>query len=187
MPISSASPDVILPAITAPISSASSHVTLPAMPVPPLSSAMPVPIAAAGRIAKAQVKVTVEKEVLLFDSGYLEDNQACLVCHLDLKNEEITAIHLEAGVTCAACHGDSDAHRGDEWNVVRPDVIWGRATMEPFCKQCHPKHTNNVKYRNWVDEWNGKRRTTGRYVTENSVCMDCHGEHAIIIGEGQFK
>ena len=137
--------------------------------------------------AETAAKAAAKDEPVLYDSGYMEDNQSCLVCHLDFQNEEITTVHLDAGLTCAACHGDSEAHRGDEWNVVRPDVIWGRAEMAAFCKQCHPKHKTGKAYDEFRAEWLDKRRVTGRYVTEDSACTDCHGKHAIIIGENEFK
>ena len=123
----------------------------------------------------------------MYDSGYMEDNESCLVCHLDFKNEDISAVHLDAGVTCAACHGDSEAHRADEWNVVRPDVLWGRAEMDVFCKQCHPKHKTGKVYDEFMVEWFNKRRPTGRYITDDSPCLDCHGEHALTVGGPQFK
>lgn len=123
----------------------------------------------------------------LYDSGYMEDNQSCMVCHLDFEEEKISAVHLKKGITCAGCHGDSEAHRGDEWNIIRPDVIWGRAEMGPFCKQCHKKHPHGEKYQAFLEKWLDKRRSTGRWVTRESVCLDCHGNHAIAIPEGQFK
>jgi len=123
----------------------------------------------------------------LYDSGYMDDNQPCMVCHLDFEEEKISAVHLKAGMTCAACHGDSEPHRGDEWNIVRPDVIWGRAEMGPFCKQCHPKHKKGKVYDEFLAKWLDKRRPTGRWVTKDSACLDCHGNHAVTIPEGQFK
>jgi hypothetical protein len=128
-----------------------------------------------------------EEEPVLFDSGYEEDNASCMVCHIDFEREEISAIHLEAGVTCAACHGDSEVHRSDEFNIIRPDVIWGRAEIEPFCRQCHPKHKDPQKVDAFLAEWEGKRRENGRWVLRGSVCTDCHGQHAIVTGEGAFK
>jgi len=128
-----------------------------------------------------------EKDPVLFDSGYEEDNASCMVCHIDFEREELSMVHLDAAVTCAACHGDSEVHRSDEFNVIRPDVIWGRAEIEPFCKQCHPKHKDPEKVDAFLAEWEGKRRENGRWVLRGSVCTDCHGKHAIVTGEGAFK
>jgi len=128
-----------------------------------------------------------KKKVKLYDSDYIDNNDSCLVCHLDFKKEIISATHLKHDITCAACHGDSEAHRGDEWNVVRPDVLWGRAEIRGFCMQCHPKHEKSKAYDAFVAEWMDKRRVTGRYVSKDLVCTDCHGKHAIIIGENEFK
>jgi len=128
-----------------------------------------------------------EKDPVLFDSGYEEDNASCMVCHIDFEREELSAVHLDAAVTCAACHGDSEVHRADEFNIIRPDVIWGRAEIGPFCKQCHPKHKEQEKVDAFLEEWEGKRRENGRWVLRGSVCTDCHGKHAIVTEEGAFK
>ena len=137
--------------------------------------------------AEDEEKPSKKKDAKLYDSGYMDDNESCLVCHLDFKKEKIVVEHLEHGITCAGCHGDSEAHRGDEWNVVRPDVLWGRAEINDFCKRCHAKHKKSKAYDAFVAKWLDKRRLTGRYVTTDSVCTDCHGRHAIIIGENEFK
>lgn len=126
-------------------------------------------------------------DAVLYDSGYEEDNSSCMVCHIDFEAEEISLIHLDAGLTCMACHGDSDDHRSDEFNVVRPDVIWGRTEQDAFCMQCHKQHKDPEKVEAFHQEWDARRRPNGRYVEPESVCMDCHGNHAITLAEGQFK
>ncbi|NQT40724.1 MAG: cytochrome c3 family protein [Planctomycetes bacterium] len=128
-----------------------------------------------------------EKDPLLFDSGYAEDNSSCQVCHADFEHEKISSVHEEGGITCAACHGDSLTHSGDEFNISRPDVIWGRAEIEPFCKQCHLKHKKPEEVAKFRAEWEDKRRPNGRFVLADSVCTDCHGKHAIITEDGNFK
>jgi len=128
-----------------------------------------------------------DDEAVLYDSGYEEDNSSCMVCHIDFEKELISSTHLEAGVTCAGCHGDSEVHRADEMNIIRPDVLWGRAEIDAFCKQCHKTHPTGKVYDDFFTEWESKRRPNGRWVLEDSVCTDCHGQHAIVLGEGQFK
>lgn len=124
---------------------------------------------------------------LKFDSGYYEENQSCLVCHKDFKEETLAVKHSAKGITCMVCHGDSLTHSGDEFNITRPDVIWGRAEIDPFCSQCHPGHLHPDKVEAFRNEWMSIRRPTGRIVLEDAVCTDCHGEHAIQVGEGNFK
>lgn len=124
---------------------------------------------------------------LLFDSGYEKDNASCMVCHIDFETETLSATHLKAGITCMGCHGDSLSHRSDEFNIIRPDVIWGRAEIAPFCMQCHTEHENPEAVEAFRRENLSQRRETGRYVTADSPCTDCHGEHAIMTGEGNFK
>jgi hypothetical protein len=124
---------------------------------------------------------------VLFDSRLETDNSSCMVCHADFEEEPISAVHLKAGITCMGCHGDSLAHRGDEFNVVKPDVIWGRAEIEPFCKQCHPQHRDPTGVEAYRQKNLGNRRENGRYVRKDSPCTDCHGKHAIVPAEGNFR
>lgn len=131
--------------------------------------------------------VAAIEHAVLYDSGYEEDNASCMVCHIDFETEKISLVHLKAGLTCMACHGDSDDHRSDEFNIIRPDVLWGRAEMKAFCRQCHKKHKHPEKVKAFHEKWDARRRPNGRYVERESVCLDCHGNHAITIGEGQFK
>jgi len=122
----------------------------------------------------------------LYDPGDQTDNSACLVCHIDLQDEQIAADHLEAGIVCAACHGPSEPHRSDELNVITPDVTFGRSEIEVFCKACHPVHKMSEGYDAFVKQWYGKRRPNGRMVLDNSVCTDCHGNHAVLRPEQQI-
>jgi hypothetical protein len=122
---------------------------------------------------------------VLRDTAGQKDNSTCLVCHLDLETEEIAAVHLKAGIVCAACHGASEVHRSDEQNIMKPEVTFGRLEIEPFCKACHPTHKSGKQYRVFVSEWTGRRRPNGRMVTSGSICMDCHGNHAVLPPEQQ--
>ena len=128
-----------------------------------------------------------EEHPVLYDSGYEVDNEGCVECHAGFEGEKIAAVHLKHGVTCMGCHGDSDAHRTDEKSVTRPDVLWGRAEMTAFCRQCHAKHENPLKVKAYLAEWNGKRRPNGRLIAEDSACLDCHGGHTAAQRENPFK
>lgn len=121
----------------------------------------------------------------IHDTGGQTDNSACMVCHLDLADEPIAAQHLEAGIVCAACHGPSEDHGGDELNIITPDVTFGRSEIVPFCTSCHPTHKTGEDYDAFVKKWYGKRRPNGRMVLDNSVCTDCHGNHAVLSPEQQ--
>jgi len=124
---------------------------------------------------------------LRFDSGYLEDNSSCMVCHIDFQEELIALTHEEQGITCAACHGDSLTHMVYKYNITLPDVIWGRADIDHFCMQCHEKHEDPAAVEKFRAEWLSKRRPNGRFIMKDSVCTDCHGNHAIVGEEGDFK
>jgi hypothetical protein len=117
---------------------------------------------------------------LLCDTGGQTDNSACLVCHLDFEREELAAQHVTAHVVCAGCHGRSEAHRSDELNITKPDVLYGRSAIDPFCVRCHPTHKDPGKLAEYLNQWRGVRRPNGRMVQDDSVCTDCHGQHAIL-------
>ncbi len=128
-----------------------------------------------------------EKDPVLYDSGFEDTNDSCMICHIDFEKELISATHLEAGITCMACHGDSEVHRADEFNIMRPDVVWGRAEMVHFCEQCHPEHKHPEKVEAFLEEWDSKRRPNGRWIEAGAVCTECHGKHAVGTEEGGFK
>ena len=108
------------------------------------------------------------------------DNSECLVCHMDFKAEEISAGHEQAGVGCINCHGDSLAHGDDELNITPPDRLFGRAEIVPFCKGCHPTHIEGKVYDDFLQKWHSNRRPNGRMILDDSVCTDCHGNHAVL-------
>ncbi len=110
-------------------------------------------------------------------------NLACLDCHADLANELIASAHLKKGYACTACHGPSVAHGEDEANVIKPDVLFGRTEITPFCKLCHPEHKKSDAYDDFIQQWRGQRRPTGVMILNDATCTDCHGRH-LMIGAG---
>ena len=108
------------------------------------------------------------------------DNSECLICHMDFKNEELSVKHDQVGIGCINCHGDSLAHGDDELNITPPDRLYGRAEILPFCKGCHSTHMEGKVYDEFVKNWHSKRRPNGRMILDDSVCTDCHGNHAVL-------
>jgi hypothetical protein len=108
------------------------------------------------------------------------DNAECLTCHMDFQAELISAKHESVGIGCTSCHGDSLAHGDDELNITPPDRLFGRAEIVPFCKDCHPTHVEGKIYDEFVKKWHSERRPNGRMILDDSVCADCHGNHAIL-------
>jgi hypothetical protein len=108
------------------------------------------------------------------------DNAECFVCHADFREELISREHADHGIGCYTCHGPSRAHGGDEANIMPPDVVFGRAEIGRFCRSCHASHPTGKEYGAFVAEWTGKRRKNGRLVSADSVCTDCHGNHAVL-------
>jgi len=107
-------------------------------------------------------------------------NAECLTCHMDFQAELISARHESVGIGCTTCHGPSLAHGDDELNITPPDRLFGRAEIASFCKDCHPAHIKGKVYDDFVKKWHSKRRPNGRMILDDSVCTDCHGNHAIL-------
>lgn len=108
------------------------------------------------------------------------DNSECLICHMDFKTELLSIRHEKAGIGCTGCHGASLAHGDDELNVTPPDRLFGRAEIVPFCTACHATHKTGEAYKAFLKRWHSKRRPNGRMVLNDSVCTDCHGNHAVL-------
>lgn len=107
----------------------------------------------------------------------LKSNSACMVCHIDFDEEELSIQHQKAGVMCAACHGPCLEHMEDEMAATRPDRLFGRAEVDEMCKECHGEHEKKEAVDNFWKEWSGKRRPNGQVIREDSICTDCHGRH----------
>jgi len=109
------------------------------------------------------------------------DNSFCLVCHINLEEEELVDIHRPHGVGCELCHGLSDAHSADEDNLTPPEIMWTKQRINPRCMTCHLRdellasdgggEDHKEVLARWADE--DKSDDGERY------CTDCHGEHRI--------
>ena len=108
------------------------------------------------------------------------DNSLCLLCHANFTKETIVADHIEHGITCVHCHGISFEHMDDETSRTKPDILFGRAEVAPFCRRCHDDHQEPAKVAAFLGEWKSKTRPNGRVILEQATCTDCHGEHVIL-------
>jgi hypothetical protein len=113
------------------------------------------------------------------EAGVQPGDGDCFVCHIDFDGEEIVDKHLAQKITCRSCHGPSEPHRQDETLMTKPDVLWGRAEVVAMCSQCHQGHKDPGKVAAFKAEWLHKARPNGRFIAEDAVCTDCHGEHTI--------
>lgn len=109
-----------------------------------------------------------------------KDNALCLGCHLDFETELLVVKHLTKKITCTSCHGSSRHHFSDESGNTKPDILFGRAEVEPFCRKCHKKHRNPQAVEAFRKQWRGKLMENGRVVQDDSICTDCHGQHLIL-------
>jgi len=64
--------------------------------------------------------------------------------------------------------------------MTKPDVLFGRVEVDPFCEKCHGPHKNPEEVEAFRERWAGKPRPNGRAVLPDSPCTDCHGKHVII-------
>jgi hypothetical protein len=130
---------------------------------------------------KREIAEEAAKHAALRDSaGALPgDNALCLLCHANFRDEELAAVHLQHGVTCAVCHGLSFEHMNDETSRTKPDILFGRAQVAAFCTRCHEDHARPDKVAAFLAEWKGKTRPNGRLIFQQAMCNDCHGTHAL--------
>jgi len=137
--------------------------------------------AATALLASKAPRTDAEPLLLLEDepvnvgiTGQTADNSRCHVCHVNLAEEELAASHARAGIGCAKCHGESDAHIADEsWasggNGTAPEIMFLPAQIKPACMNCHTREKiDNQDHREFLDKANSRE-----------VCTDCHGKHRL--------
>jgi len=107
-------------------------------------------------------------------------NAPCLKCHTTFENELIAQTHEQAGMLCTECHGSSADHMTTTSPQMPPDKTFTRNTIEPFCQDCHDhNHDDDIRVKQFLDHWRGRRRPNGRRISLTNICTDCHGQHVI--------
>lgn len=102
------------------------------------------------------------------------ENSRCFVCHVNYMQEKLATTHAKANISCATCHGPSDAHIADEsWasggNGTAPDRMYTRDKINAGCIACHPKEKiDTAQHVAVLADTEGKK-----------VCTDCHGNHRL--------
>ena len=101
------------------------------------------------------------------------NNQYCLDCHINFRQEEFTVVHGKAGVGCVKCHGASDEHAADEEHLTAPEIIYAKAKLNASCMtaDCHPQPA--------MKQERGHRPFFAEADPEHRYCTDCHGEHLL--------
>ncbi len=143
--------------------SATGPVAEPADAPPPLVIDMDEPLLLAEPAEQA--------EALAVTGG--TDNATCLVCHANYTGESLAARHAEIGMGCAACHGESLAHKNDENNTTPPQTMFPTEKIDPFCRRCHSSH--DVAPGKVVVRW--LKSETKSTDSDNIACTVCHGNH----------
>ena len=107
------------------------------------------------------------------------DNSYCLVCHANLKKEDLTRVHQKAGVGCAKCHGESDRHSADEDALTPPEIMYARDKIAPACLKCHPiKALADVPDH---AELLAKSELGEKVASPLKTCTECHGKHRLAV------
>jgi hypothetical protein len=111
------------------------------------------------------------------------DNSFCLVCHINLEDEELVKSHRPVGVGCETCHGLSDDHSADEDNLTAPEIMWAKHHINPRCMTCHLR-ADLLKSEDGGDSHSEILARAAKPVTNGEddgerYCTDCHGKHRV--------
>jgi len=90
----------------------------------------------------------------------------CVICHVDIADALARTKHERASIGCVTCHGLSKGHVKDENNEVKPDRVFPRHEIDPWCDGCHFTTCSHAEADKPLPK--GARRRT---------CVDCHGAH----------
>jgi hypothetical protein len=85
---------------------------------------------------------------------------------LNYQEEKVALSHAKVGVGCEKCHGDSDAHCGDENNITAPSTMYSREKINPFCMICHL-------------ELSAIHKPVLAGTFDRKYCTECHGDHRL--------
>ncbi|MBN2136681.1 MAG: hypothetical protein JW720_02635 [Sedimentisphaerales bacterium] len=140
--------------------------------------------------AKGQAPLLLDDEPLLLDDApeneidiqHGADNSRCFVCHINYMQEKIAVVHARKNMSCAHCHGESDAHIADEsWasggNGTAPEKIYTKDKVNSFCTGCHagpelPEKEHKALFAN---------------PPSDKHCTDCHGNHLLTDRKTKWK
>ena len=120
---------------------------------------------------------TEEEPLLLLDEPGPEDleadepmvdNSRCHVCHINYSEEKFAIRHARNDIGCETCHGESDAHCGDEDNITPPDIMFAKEKINPSCLDCHDAEM--------LKEHKEHTKVLAGTATKNKYCTDCHAE-----------
>jgi hypothetical protein len=101
---------------------------------------------------------------------------ACFYCHMDIIAEVKTkaTLHWESGVSCTACHGQSEEHVDVEDNSIKPNQVWSDSSVHMLCKDCHDNQFQEFKESEHAGWYYSDEKTD----TSNIIsCVTCHGAH----------
>ena len=103
------------------------------------------------------------------------DNSACYVCHGNYKNEPLVIRHGKEEIGCIDCHGESLDHRGDEDNIIPPEIMYAPEDIDDKCGECHDEH--DAPAAKVLARW--QERCPKKTDPKKVVCTDCHFQHRL--------
>ncbi len=128
-------------------------------------------------ISKSTTKNQTEEEPLLLldeptpedhePTKNMADNSRCYVCHINYSEEKFALKHARHDIGCETCHGESDAHCGDEDNITPPDIMFAKEKINPSCLHCHDE-TDLREHKVHVKVLEG--------ASKKKYCTDCHAK-----------
>ena len=97
-------------------------------------------------------------------------HQVCGACHTTIADDFRTHKHLEGGLDCNVCHGDSVEHRNAA-GAVAPDRIAAPHEQPALCGTCHTE--NAAEYRE------SRHGQVVAALERGPNCGTCHDVHRV--------
>jgi hypothetical protein len=117
---------------------------------------------------------------MVFSISKSRERETCLVCHARAKaaakfdkKAGVEDVHVAAGLVCADCHGQMDAHcDGESYNSMRAP---GAVKVSCSTKDCHGDLDMTIP----AHKKHGKKKIdcAACHVSSTITCMNCHFDH----------
>ena len=117
-----------------------------------------------------------------------KQHELCAVCHTETVRDYLAHPHFQKGLACAACHGESTAHRTSQGHT-EPDRVTRPHEIPALCGGCHPGK-GPVPILKLYSESKHGRLVLEQSKVRAAHCGTCHGVHSVRQGratENQCK
>jgi hypothetical protein len=126
--------------------------------------------------------------MLLLLLAALQPPELCAVCHKETVQDYVEHPHFKKGLSCAACHGESAAHRTSQGHT-EPDRVARPHEIPALCGGCHPGKGPVPIIKQYSESKHG-RLVLEQSKVRTAHCGTCHGVHSVRAGratENQCK